>query len=782
MDHEAFFGRWLQKRRRSLDLTQEMLAQRVGCSAATIRKIEAEERRPSKEVAEKLAVVLQIEEAERSTFLRFSRGGWSDQPLIPPPVAPLPSEPWGSPNNLPAQLSSFIGREEELATACALLRRAEVRLLTLSGPGGVGKTRLSLEIAATLLTDFEHGIFLVSLAALRDPELVPSTVVQALGLRESGGGSLAETLKEHLRDKHLLLILDNFEQIIAATPFLVELLTTCPQLKMLVTSRETLRVRGEYVFPVPPLPIPARTDLTFIKTAGWERFAALRLFVQRAQEVKPDFIVSDKDAAAIAAISKRLDGLPLAIELAAARISLLPPEAILARLMDRLKLLTSGARDAPARQQTMREAIAWSYDLLDEDKQALFCQLSVFAGGITLEAAAAVCRVETDVLEGIASLVNKSLLKQDAQTGEFRFLMLETLREYGFEQLVKRGEEGALRQRHAEYFVALTARAEPELWGPEQDIWTERLEREHDNLRAVLSWALEGGDVELALRLAWNISWRFWGVRGYDSEGRKWLEALLSKEADTATSVRARGALGAARLAGHQGDDERARLLFEESLALSRKVQNKVDIARALLGMSWMNSRKGDYTTERRQADEALAIARELDNKPEIAVALNHLGEHERFLGDYERAGAFYRECLTLARELADKALTALVLSNLGFVELALNNISESAELFKKGLILAHELRSTSRVALNLQGFARLAATQGEPERAVCLMAAAEVLGRAINSALDPVDQAEVDHTLALTRSQLDETAWNAAWEWGSGMAMDETVSFALRS
>ncbi len=469
-----------------------------------------------------------------------------------------------------------------------------MRLLTLTGPGGVGKTRLALEAAAGLADTFPDGARFVSLAPITDPVLVAPMVAQALGVREAGDEPITERLAAFLRDKRLLLLLDNFEQVVEAAPLVTDLLAACPGLKGLVTSRVRLRLSGERDYPVPPLAVPAPAGPRPFQYAKGS--AAVRLFSERAQAVRPEFALTPENASAVADICRGLDGLPLAIELAAARIKVLPPAALLARLEKRLPLLTGGGRDLPARQQTMRDAIAWSHDLLTPEEQALFRWLAVFVGGFTLEGAEAVVfagdALDLDVFEGVASLVDKSLLRQEVGPDEEpRFAMLETIREFGLERLAARGEEAAIQNAHAAYFLALVEQAESALLGPEQMAWLTWLDAAHDNLRAALDWCL-ASDAEAGLRLAGALS-LFWQVRGYLLEGRRWLEALLA-QAPQRAALRAKALHAAGQLARHQADIASGISLCEESLAIYRELGDKRGGAYVLRTLGLLVSDGGD--------------------------------------------------------------------------------------------------------------------------------------------------------------------------------------------
>ncbi|MFL5804867.1 MAG: ATP-binding protein [Roseiflexaceae bacterium] len=549
IDGELTFGDWLRRQRRALDLTRAELAARVSCSVSALRKFEVDELRPSRPLAEVLAGALHIAPEDRAAFVRFAR----DRPGADTTCLPVATV---SPQHsvlrstmrctLPAQPTALIGREQELAAIHAILHRADLRLLTLTGPGRIGKTRLALQAAADMLNDFAHGAYFVNLAPISDPALVVATIAQTLGVTERGSRPLLETLKDELREQQVLLLLDNFEQVLAAAPQLAELLAACPKLKLLIISREVLHLYGEHEFGVPPLALPPTTDnrqpttddpdsLARAETIG--QYAAVRLFIERAQAARSDFAVTNASAPAVAEICYRLDGLPLAIELAAAHVKLFSPRALLARLDHRLALLTGGGRDRPARHQTIRGAIDWSYNLLDPAEQTLFARLGVFVGGCTLEAATAVCNATNDlpmdVTEGVASLVDKSLLRLKASAdGEPRFLMLETIREYALERLEAGGELGMLRQRHAAFFVTLAEAADPALSGLQQRAWLDRLETGHPNLRAAVAWSLTNVGSDMGLRLAVALG-QFWARRGYLSEGRSWVTDALTPAGGT---------------------------------------------------------------------------------------------------------------------------------------------------------------------------------------------------------------------------------------------------------
>jgi predicted ATPase/class 3 adenylate cyclase len=981
------FGEWLKQRRSALLLSREQLAQQVGCAEVTLRKIEADERRPSLAIAERLADLLEVQAAERALFLQVARGLASAERLPspiprgaampPPPISPstppaLPSgtvtflftdieastqlweqhqqampaalahhdtllragvvahggavvkntgdgvlavfaratdavhaalaiqrtlaeEQWNmfdalpSPNshlpspialqvrmalhsgvtevrdgdyfgaplnraarllaaghggqvllslattelvrehlppdtelrnlglhrlkdlsrpeqifqlvvpdlpdafpslntlnmrhtNLPAQPTALIGRDREVATVCAQLRRnankgrgSEVRLVTLTGTGGTGKTRLGFQVAAELLDTFIDGVYFVNLAPISDLTLVASAIAQTLGVTESGDQPLVSRLYAYLRDKQLLLLLDNFEQIVDAAPLVAELLAECPKVKLLVTSRVPLHLRGEQEFAVPPLALPPADNRrpTLRHRSGQAtddqygnvvsdrpsvitQYAAVQLFIQRALDVQPAFAVTNVNAPAVAEICARLDGLPLAIELAAARIKLFAPEALLARLNNRLALLTGGARDLPERQQTLRNAIAWSYDLLDEPTQMLFARLGVFVGGCTLEAAEAVCGdkeinrqgdevteqghafslspnllVSLSVLDGLALLADNSLLKRKESTdGEPRFIMLETIREYALERLEFSDEGAIVQRRHAQYFLELAETADAQLQRAGQRLWLDRLEAEHDNLHAALAWALGGGDTALGGRLAVALSGivqyapGYWRARGYWSEGRQWLELALSKNSTVASTLRAMLLTRFANFVPPSFSLEQVMALHEAALALFRTAEDTSGIALTLMQQgTLLLYDRGDSLQATRLLEESLTYYRDLGERRGSAAALHFLGDCAREQGDLTRAATLLEDSVAILRE-SDPNESALAnsLNGLGDVALLQGDIARATTLYWEAVRLLRNVEDRWSVLFPLGNLGWLALVQGDDGRVRALL------------------------------------------------------------
>jgi len=729
----------------------------------------------------------------------------------------------GHSNNLPLQPTPLVGREREVAEVVDRVRSEEARLLTLTGPGGTGKTRLALQAGADLLEEFGDGVYFIVLAAITDPELVPSAIAEPLGVKESTEQSLLESLESYLREKHLLLIVDNFEQVLEGASPVGELMGACPKLKVLATSRTPLRLYGEQEYPVPPLALPDPRVLPPLEALT--QYEAVRLFVERARAVKADFSVTNETAPAVAEICARLDGLPLAIELAAARVRILNPQKVLERLGDRLKLLKGGPRDLPIRQQTLRGAIGWSYDLLGEEEKALFGRLSVFAGGRTLEAMEEICAPEGDLdaLEGVESLVGKSLLRQEEGVGrEPRFVMLETIHEFAREKLRESGEAEEIRRLHAQYFVALAEEAGAELKGQDQLGWLERLEEEHDNMRAALSWALERGEADLALRLA-SALWWFWYVRGHLREGQRWHEAavaggqtsespvLLAKaltgsgrlaleagELEQAQVLleesvdRLRGAGGESELAealdnlgiavAYGGELEKAKALFEDGLALYRRSGNGWGIGEVLNNLANVAALQGEDDKSLALYEESLAARRKAGDKRGIAMSLGNMGFGWAERGEYARATELMEESLTLYREAGDKLAVAEHLPVLGAVELARDNLGQAERLLREGLQISKDSGHRIPLLSSLLGIARLSERRGRPSRAAGLYGFLKEASEAsfFHHLLPASEKARLASSIEAVRTQLSEAAWEEAYTKGRSMTLDEVISYAL--
>ncbi len=756
MDDELTFGQWLRRQRKAHDLTQAELARKVDCAVGTIRKLEADELRPSKEIAARLAAQLGVPEAERAPFVAFARGlaDGSKTPVpplaarphtppqhdaaVPAPVPVAPGEPTGGgdgvPNGGPSQMTlpipptPFIGREREVAAVMELLRDPRTRLLTLTGPGGTGKTRLALEVARVLHAGFTDGVAFVDLQALGDPALVAPTIAQALGLQQRGEQPTVDLLTTFLRDKQLLLVLDNFEQLLVAATIPAALLATCPRLKLLVTSRAVLRLSSEREFPVLPLRLPAMHSLPVEHLAEME---AVRLFVERVQAARPAFRLTTDNAAAVVEICRRLDGLPLAIELAAARCKLLEPAALLQRLDQRFRLLTGGARDLPARQLTMRATIDWSYNLLDPAEQRLFARLAVFRGGWTLEAAEEVCDVDDDpgldVLDGLQSLLDKHLVLTAGASraeelaggnGATRFRRLETIREYARERLAASGEHEALARRHLAYYLRLAETAALELARPEHAAWLDRLDQELDNLRAALHWALDHGEPEAALRLGTAL-YAFWGGRGNVDEGRRWLDLALAQAEGGLESVippatRAAALEAAGSLHFACGNGEQAREYVRRALSLFHELSDEQAVPGFLTWSAFFAREAADLHEARRLEEAFLAGARKLGDTHLIAAALNELGHLALETGDYVLAAECGEEQFRVGQGAGDLAdmlegsrLRASGVRDAGDFVLA-------NRLFAEGLELARQSGNRWHIGWHLHAWGELALLEGD--------------------------------------------------------------------
>ncbi len=678
-----------------------------------------------------------------------------------------------------APLTTLIGREAEIASVRQTLLRDDVRLLTLLGPPGIGKTRLALAVAPELGPVFEHGVVFADLAPLKDPVQLFSVIARAAQIRKTSQHTPQDLVKQYLRGRHLLLVLDNFEHLLGARAHVGELLSAYPRVKVLVTSRAALQVSWEHRYPVPPLALPDRHRLPPYETLM--TYPAIALFVERARAVRSEFSLDDRNAHQVAEICARLDGLPLAIELAAARANVLSPQVILERLQRRFDLLAAGPLDLPERHRTLRGAIAWSYEQLDPKLQWLFRRLAVFSGGFTLEAAEAVCAdgaaFEQPVLDALTALVDSSLLQPEAQEGQTRFRLLETLREYAYEQLETCAEIDEARLRHAAYHLDLAQRAEPALVGPDQSQWLERLERDHDNLRAALQHARDRGDIEAALRFSAALA-RFWERHGYVGEGRAWLDSLLSNGGEASPLTRGKALNGAGNLARVEGDYAAARRCYEESLAIARQVQDERRVAIALNNLGAIAKEQGDYGTARSYYEESLTLKRGLADARGTALTLSNLGVVSNAQGDCAQARLYLGESLALFRDVQDRWGIALAVNNLGATARSQGNYDRATALHAASLAMRRELKDKWGVAECLEGLARVAHHRKQPERSIRLFGAAASLRKIFGSPLPPDERAAHEQDIEALRAATGETQFAQAWEAGRAMSLDQVSEY----
>ena len=771
----ATFGELLRARRRSTGLTQAELAERAGLSERAISDMERRLKTPHPTTLRLLAEALALSDAELREW-RAAR-----QQRVPRALdsgARLP------PGQVPAARTSFVGREHLLASVCRLLGSSVVTtcLLTLTGPGGTGKTRLALEAADAVRDQYADGACFVGLAPISDPRLVASTISQAFGLAQEGRLPPLEGLKRHLNDRHLLLILDNFEQVLGAAVDIAELVAACPKLTVLVTSRAPLRLLAERELPVPPLELPKFSGGPLAAAAECE---SVRLFVERARAVDASFALTEDNAGAIVEVCRRVDGLPLAIELAAARTRLLDPHAILARLERRLHFLTDGAQDAPTRQQTLRNTITWSYDLLDAHEQAMFRRLAVFVGGFSLEAAQSICTPalpgnDTEVLDVVESLLAKNLLRRvPGGPGEVRVSMLETIREFGLELLAWSGELEPVRRQHAEYCLTLSELAACELGGPNTRGWLDRLELEHDNLRAALGWSLANLNLaeDMAVRIAAALE-RFWWLRGHFDEGRRWLDrALTVGTASTASSMKALHAAG--WLAHFQHDSNTARRLLTRSLRIAEQLQDAWWQAWVLHALGRVAYFDYDASAARASAEQSLAIAQEVGDRWLIAWALHLLGLAAYIDRDFTSAETYYDQCLAIRRDIGHFEGIAIALHIKGILAERTRDFSAALKLYREALQVASDLTASWLVSTILPHFATLAA-EHQPTRAARLGGAMTLMVEQRQGLPIPLTQALFDEGMQLARRKLGEAAFTAAWMEGRAMSLRLAIDEAL--
>lgn len=797
------FGQWLAQRRKELDLTQKDLAHRIGCAPITLRKIESGHRRPSRQIAALLAEQLGVPLNERSAFVKFARGESTFHWQSPPANIPVDA-PWRvlsrHHSNLPTPLTRLIGRERELASINQVLARG-ARLVTLTGPPGIGKTHLAIELAHRL-PEYRDGVFFVTLAPLRDPALVLPAIGTTLQLTGVQGKPLLETLAEFLHDKHILLVLDNFEQVLPAAPLVVELLTACAGLNALVTSRQALHVRGEQQFLVPPLELPA-----WVRPASLSVLLAnpaIALFIERGQSVQPDFRLTEQNWRAVVEICHRVEGVPLAIELAAARLASFSPQQIAEHLSRRLAFLTRGPRDLPLRHQTLRDAIAWSFELLTPPEQMVFRRLSVFSGGFTLDAARAVCESAAGSMDNelairnapsatnkeelsatLASLVDKSLVRRE---GDTRWTMLETIREYARDKLAESREWRETHDRHLNFFLTFAEELEPELHGPRQRELLNRLEGERDNFRAALDWCQQGeGAVDKGLRLAGALR-GFWDIRAYHSEAVERLQRLLARQslpviatlAPEHAPARAKALNAAGFMHAVQGNSTAACRLVQEAFALARAHGDRLNQAWSLHILAREMLARGEHDAAQQYIAHALQLWQQVQGAWGIADSLNSLGEIALLQGDAETARLYYEEAVVQLRHLQDYDLLAFPLRRLGQIALHQGQYERATALCRESLALNVQVGSKRGIAACLATGGAILAAQGETELGARVLGAASALLDAIHAQLSQLDRLEYERGVETVHTCLSARAFSAAWASGRALTLTQALQLVL--
>ena len=819
MPDTSSFRAWLKGRRQALDLTQSDLAQCVGCSVDAIYRFEAGTRRPSKQIAARLAAVLEIPADQTESFVRLARGAPAAAPEQANHAtgggAAVPADAGATPHpaNLPVPPTPLVGRDQEVAEVRGRLLREETRLLTLIGPAGVGKTRLSLAVAAGLLDEFDDGVFFVPLQAVADPDMVDRAIAGALGVREAVGEPLRETLRTYLRGRRLLLVLDNFEQVVAAATLLADLLSGCAGLKLLVTSREPLRLQSEWIFDLEGLSYPPD------EAAGAsEAYSAVRLFVQRAQQTQRSWVPAGSEARAVARICRLVEGLPLALEMAAAAVRERSCDEIARDLEGGLRVLATRARDVPERHRSMWAALEHSWQRLSEAERTVFPRLAVFRGGFEEAAAVAVAGASRNTLD---ELLARSLVRHTAQPGESqRYLLHELVRQYAAEKLRDAGEHTATANRHLQYYLDLAEAAAPRLIGREQAAWVARMEGAHENVRAALTWALESRQVTLALRLAAALE-QFWYLRGYWSEGRAWLTRALAQSDDSIPALaRARALFAAGELARYQSDYGAAVALLTESEALFQELGDSLGRALVLQGMAYVAQHQSDWGRARTLWEQVLPVFRAHGEDWRTGLALDGLGYVLLNQGDAERAEQLFAEGLCFYRRVGDKGAIADSLTLSATVALQRGDLARARVLCTEGILLhreighkhglawalrlqgsithelgdydqaeaniaeslqvRYELQDAHGSAWSLEGLAELATVRGEPERAARLWGAAEALREAIGLPGPADDRVRYERSLAAARAQTSPDRFTAAWAEGRGMSLDAAVTYAL--
>ena len=782
MLEQQSFGYWLRLKRKALDLTLEGLAERVGCSASTIRKLEEEERRPSAQIVDRLAEVFNIPQTERASFLRFARGELRSTPAETKEDFPWQVSATPARSNLPATVTSLVGREREIAEVHDYLSRDDIRLVSLIGPPGIGKTRLSIESARIALPDFPDGAFFVALAPLDNPGLIAQTIAQSLGFVGATDLHVEEQLKQGIGDRHMLVVMDNCEHLVEDVARLAfDLLSACPRLTILATSREVLRIPGEWLYAVPAFDLPDGDEFTDVSSAAIH--PALTLFSERARAVRSDFALSPENIQSIASICAQLDGLPLAIELIAARIRLMSPQSLLERMSGHFVLTADGMRIASGRQKTLRNAIDWSYNLLPPEEQKLFAYLSVFSGGFTLAASEAIFSrsfTEKSVPEILALLLDKSLIRRvSSESREDRYEMLVTIQEYAHERLQHRGEEVEVRNWHLAYFLRLAEKADKELRGPNQPEWLKRLNAMHDNVRAALDWAIETRQTETALQLA-NRLWWFWLMRSEFNEARQWLGRVLTLP--DVTSFPDLYAAVMTQLANHiwlQFEADEARPIIEQALPVARSQGDPQTLAYALMVFGLVLTSDENFAAAQSTFEKSMTLFREGGYKWGYAMAVMCLASAADRNDDQARSLALNEQALGVFRELGETYFQSVCLWASGHVRAKLGDWKGGLGEVRESLTLSRRLDSKLEVAAGLLRLAEVEGHLEDPGRAVRLYWAARSVYDSIGIRYQR-DNPNLEKRLASCRAALDEAAFAEAVEQGRLMTREQAVAYAL--
>jgi predicted ATPase/transcriptional regulator with XRE-family HTH domain len=782
---EVSFGEWLKRQRGGRGLTQKQLAQQIGCGTSTIRKFESEERRPSVQIAKRIAEIFQISSKEQKDFLRFARGDWTWAPTTINDDSPWLASNTAPGSNLPTPISSLVGREQVIADIQNYLSREDIRLLTLVGPPGIGKTRLSIETAQTQFSNFPDGVFFIALAPLEDPSLISLTIVQALGYVEAKNVPARQQLMDGIGRKQMLILLDNCEHLIEDIAFLAsDLLSACSRLKILATSREALRVPGEWLYPVPPLVVPQGASSIPVEAAS--KFSALTLFAERARAVHATFALNPENIQAVSSICAQLDGLPLGIELIAARMRLMSPVTLLEHWDAQLILSAEGARAVSMRQKTLHDAIAWSYNLLPEEERRLFAYLSVFSGGFTLDAAEAMFSQSLtgkSISALVASLLDKSLLQRAVEHEarlETRYRMLVTIQQFAWERLLELGEATEIRNLHLIYFLDAAHKASMEMRGSNQVEFLHRLAAMRDNLSSALEWAIKTGQTEIALQMVSNLSW-FWNMRSEFSEGRLWLQKVV--KLPDAPHYPKLYSYTLAQLALHawlQSGSNEAIPFVEQALSTARAHDDPWNIAWALSILGHVLVGKSDFSGAQTAFDESKVLFQEVHDKWGYAYVVIGLAQIAYIQGDLASSLALHEEGLAAYRQLGDKFFENVMLRVMGTIQVRQGNITRGVPALQEALLIAQQLDSKQEIAWAIINIGDAASAKGNAVRAVHLYLAARNI-------LDSIglwrqgNEAELEEKLALCRAALSETEFVKAEAQGRTMTTEQAIECTLK-